>query len=120
MKRSAMKNLVAWKEKQKRKPLLITGCRQCGKTWLMTEFGRLYFEKTLVFNFEKEPALAEIFKYDLNPERILLELGRYHDGRPIIHSLYLMRFNSVRKRSHLLSILKKAVLISIFCVQVPF
>ena len=42
MERSAMKALVAWKEKANRKPLFVTGCRQCGKTWLMTEFGNRY------------------------------------------------------------------------------
>lgn len=83
MQRTAMKSLTAWKEKKRRKPLLITGCRQCGKTWLMTEFGRRYFQKTLVFNFEKEPALAEIFRYDLDPKRILRELGTLREGKPI-------------------------------------
>ena len=47
MEREAMKSLVAWKEKKHRKPLLITGCRQCGKTWLMNEFGKRYFDKNL-------------------------------------------------------------------------
>ena len=54
MERSAMKALVAWKDKAYRKPLLVTGCRQCGKTWLMTEFGKRYFEKTLIFKFVME------------------------------------------------------------------
>ena len=98
MERAAMKALIHWKEKKKRKPLLITGCRQCGKTWLMTEFGKRCFERTALFNFEKEPALADIFRYDLNPERILRELGMYLDGKPIDTERTLMTGDIVRVR----------------------
>ena len=97
MERTAMKALVAWKEKQSRKPMLITGCRQCGKTWLMKEFGRLYFPKTVLFNFEKEPALADIFKYDLDPIRILRELGMYRDGTPIDTKDTLIIFDEIQQ-----------------------
>lgn len=97
MERSAMKSLVAWKDKSHRKPLLITGCRQCGKTWLMTEFGRRFFEKTYVFNFEKEPALADIFKYDLDPVRILSELGMYREGKPIDPEQALIIFDEIQQ-----------------------
>ena len=97
MQRTAMKSLTAWKEKKRRKPLLITGCRQCGKTWLMTEFGRRYFQKTLVFNFEKEPALAEIFRYDLDPKRILRELGTLREGKPIDPARTLVVFDEIQQ-----------------------
>ncbi len=97
MERAAMKALVRWKEKPKRKPLLITGCRQCGKTWLMTEFGRRYFDQCLMFNFEKEPALAGIFKYDLDPVRILHELGMYREGRPIDPENTLIIFDEIQQ-----------------------
>ena len=49
MERAAMKSLVEWKDRPRRKPMLITGCRPCGKAWLMMEPGRLHFEKTLIF-----------------------------------------------------------------------
>ena len=97
MDRSAMKVLEAWKEKVHRKPLLITGCRQCGKTWLMTEFGKRHFEKTLLFNFEKEPALADIFKHDLDPVRILHELGMFREGKPIDLRRTLVIFDEVQQ-----------------------
>lgn len=97
MERIAMKSLLDWKEKPKRKPLLITGCRQCGKTWLMTEFGKLYFKNVLLFNFEKDPALSEIFKYDLDPNRILHELGMYHDGKPIHLEDTLIIFDEIQQ-----------------------
>ncbi|MBO7726101.1 MAG: ATP-binding protein [Thermoguttaceae bacterium] len=97
MQRTAMKSLAAWKEKKRRKPLLITGCRQCGKTWLMTEFGRRCFEKTLLFNFEKEPALSEIFRYDLDPARILRELGMLREGKPIDPERTLIIFDEIQQ-----------------------
>ena len=87
-----MKALVAWKEKANRKPLFVTGCRQCGKTWLMTEFGNRYFEKTLIFNFEKEPAIADISKYNLDPVRILRELGMLRGGKTNRPGTYTDRF----------------------------
>ncbi len=97
MERLAMTALLAWKEKKHRKPLLITGCRQCGKTWLMTEFGKRHFEKTLLFNFEKEPALNGIFKYDLDPIRILNELGMYREGKTIDTENTLIIFDEIQQ-----------------------
>lgn len=97
MERTAMQHLIAWKEKKKRKPLLISGCRQCGKTWLMMEFGKRYFEKTMLFNFEKEPALADVFRYDLDPERILRELGMYREGKPIDPESTLIIFDEIQQ-----------------------
>lgn len=97
MEREAMKSLLAWKERKHRKPLLITGCRQCGKTWLMTEFGRRHFEKTLLFNFEKEPALVDIFRYDLDPGRILRELGMYREGKAIDPENTLIIFDEIQQ-----------------------
>ena len=75
IKRDLMSKLVIWKNKGRRKPLLLRGVRQCGKTWLLQEFGRLHFQNVAYFNLERnEPALA-VFAADLDPKRILLELG---------------------------------------------
>ena len=97
MERKAMKILVRWKNKVNRKPMLITGCRQCGKTWLMSEFGNRYFSHTLIFNFEKEPKIADIFKYDLDPVRILRELGMYREGKPIDTEHTLIIFDEIQQ-----------------------
>ena len=51
MKRYAIKNLIIWKESQNRKPLIIRGARQVGKTWLMKEFGKTQYKKTIYINF---------------------------------------------------------------------
>lgn len=106
MEREAMKTLVQWKEKSKRKPMLITGCRQCGKTWLMTEFGKRYFEQTILFNFEKDPALAEVFRYNLDPVRILNELGMYHEGKPIDTEHTLIIFDEIQQCSEAVTSIK--------------
>ena len=82
MKRRMMNRLLEWKKEEYRKPLLLKGVRQVGKTHLLKEFGRLHFKKYYYFNFEKEPALARIFEIDLVPERILSELS-FHIGHSI-------------------------------------
>ena len=71
MERAALRQLVEWKEKSDRKPLIVQGARQVGKTWLMTEFGKRYFKKTASFVFEKNEPLQNLFSEDLNVERIL-------------------------------------------------
>ena len=71
MKRKAMQSLIAWKNSKNRKPLIIQGARQVGKTWLMKEFGKLQFKQTAYFIFEKNTRLQDIFKTDMDTDRIL-------------------------------------------------
>ena len=73
--RFILKDLIAWKSSSYRKPLILRGVRQCGKTWILQEFGRQYFENTAYFNFERQNRLGEVFSGELDPKRILLELG---------------------------------------------
>ncbi len=75
MKRKAMQSLIAWKNSKNRKPLIIQGARQVGKTWLMKEFGKLQFKQTAYFIFEKNTRLQDIFKTDMDTDRILEALG---------------------------------------------
>lgn len=70
-----MNRLVKWKEEKPRKPLLLKGVRQVGKTHLLKEFGTFHFPKYHYFNFEKQPNLAKVFEPDLVPKRILNELS---------------------------------------------
>lgn len=74
MKRHAMEQLIDWKDNKNRKPLILQGARQVGKTWLMKEFGKKYFKKYAYFIFEKNEKLKSIFKGDLNVRRILESL----------------------------------------------
>ena len=75
MKRHLMTELLEWKNNEQRKPLLIRGVRQCGKTWLLKEFGKLYFQDVAYFNFEGNDALGARFDNDLDVMRIIKELG---------------------------------------------
>lgn len=75
MKRYLMNDLLHWKEKKNRKPLLIRGARQVGKTWIMKEFGREYFQNTIYINFDQNEHIRTLFDGDLTPERILLGLS---------------------------------------------
>ncbi|HAK47583.1 MAG TPA: hypothetical protein DCO79_16885 [Spirochaeta sp.] len=74
MKRSLYSKLIAWKEKKNRKPLLLQGARQVGKTWLIEEFGKIEFKTLHKFNFQEEPALSTLFKETLNPQKIIKTL----------------------------------------------
>lgn len=71
MKRNAMQDLVQWKNDEERKPMVLKGTRQVGKTWIMKEFGRQYYESYVYFNFDEEEELKSIFETNKNPYRII-------------------------------------------------
>ena len=75
MRRNAYNQLVAWKNNPQRKPLIIQGARQVGKTWLMKEFGRLEYTRTAYFNFETTRELQGIFKEGYDTKQILAALN---------------------------------------------
>jgi predicted AAA+ superfamily ATPase len=71
MQRKIADKLSKWKEAKNRKPMIIRGARQVGKTWIMKEFGRLNYEKTVYVNFEQSEILKNMFTSDFNIERII-------------------------------------------------
>ena len=71
MNRLAIQELITWKNAKIRKPLIIQGARQVGKTWLMKEFGKQEFQNVAYLNFESSNRLREIFLFDFNIERII-------------------------------------------------
>lgn len=71
MQRFAMKKLEAWKNDDNRKPLVIMGARQVGKTWLMKEFGRLYYKKVAYISFYNNEAMKHVFEQDYDINRIV-------------------------------------------------
>lgn len=75
MQRFLMDELVKWKEKKNRKPLILKGARQVGKTWLMKEFGRLHFEKVAYVSFYNNQRMKRVFEEDYNIERILTNIN---------------------------------------------
>lgn len=74
MQREAMTRLIEWKNEPDHLPLIIRGARQVGKTWLMQEFGRRYFDKVAYINFENNARMKTLFAGDFNIPRILLGL----------------------------------------------
>ena len=75
MKRLLYNELLTWKNSESRKPLILKGVRQCGKTWLLKEFGKNNYENIAYFNFEGNTSLQEIFEQDLDVKRIIEELS---------------------------------------------
>ena len=75
MQRYALKHLIDWKNKKNHKPLVIQGARQVGKTWLMQEFGKRYYEQVAYINFDVDVKSREIFDVDYDTERLIMDIG---------------------------------------------
>ena len=71
MERNAIFKMLEWKDNPDRKPLILKGARQVGKTWLMQEFGRRYYKNTVYFNFDESEDLKSVFETNKNPYRIV-------------------------------------------------
>lgn len=74
MKRFLMNDLIAWKATKNRKPLILNGARQVGKTWLLKEFGKSCFENTAYVSFDNNPSLTQQFQHGYDLKRLLLAL----------------------------------------------
>lgn len=105
MKRNAMADLIAWKSSSGRKPLVLRGARQVGKTWLMKQFGQLCYENCVYFNFDEEEALRSIFETSKNPQRIL-ELLSMIAGEKILPGETLIVFDEIQECPEALNTLK--------------
>ena len=105
MKRTILTDLIAWKESPERKPLVLKGVRQCGKTYILNEFGRSQYEDVAYFNFEEMPSLAGIFEPDLDAKRILFELGLLR-GSSILPRKTLLILDEIQACSKALTSLK--------------
>lgn len=105
MKRNAMRDLVQWKESEDRKPMVLKGARQVGKTWLMKEFGRNYYQNYVYFNFDEEDELKSIFEKNKNPQRII-ELLSMVAGEKILPGETLIIFDEVQECPEALNTLK--------------
>lgn len=71
MERNLFGKLEGWKNKKKRKPLIIQGARQVGKTWIMKEFGKRYFKDTIYINFDNNEVMKNVFEIDFDISRII-------------------------------------------------
>ena len=105
MYRIAIEKLLKWKESKSRKPLIIEGARQVGKTWLMKEFGRQAYADTVYINFDSNSRMAELFASDLDTDRLIMGLELYA-GRKIDPDNTLLIFDEVQEVPRALASLK--------------
>ena len=112
MKRFALEKLKIWKEKPDRKPLIIRGARQVGKTWLMKEFGKTCFEKTAYVNFDSNPRMQQLFEGEIDVERMILAISA-ETGVSINCTDTLLIFDEVQEVPKALGSLKY------FCENAP-
>ncbi len=105
MLRHAMNDLVKWKNRPDRKPLLLRGARQVGKTWLMREFGRLYFKNVAYINFDDNTRMTALFQGDLDIGRLIVSL-QIEAGITINAADTLLIFDEVQEVPRALSSLK--------------
>lgn len=105
MYRIAIEKLLKWKQSKRRKPLMIEGARQVGKTWLMKEFGRQAYADTVYINFDSNSRMAELFASDLDTERLIMGLELYV-GRKIDPDNSLLIFDEVQEVPRALASLK--------------
>lgn len=112
MERLLFQELIAWKEKTNRKPLILKGVRQCGKTYLLKTFGRQCYADTAYFNFEETESLKTLFETDYDVNRILFELGLTL-GRTIQRKTTLIIFDEIQECGRAITALKY------FCENAP-
>ena len=94
--REILNQFLAWKNAEHRKPLLLKGARQIGKSWAMEEFGKRHFLHYAVFNFDRQPELASAFQDSKSPDRILKELALYTNV-PLIAGETLLIFDEIQE-----------------------
>ena len=105
MERNAIEALKQWKEDRERKPLVLKGARQVGKTWLMKEFGKKHYKNYVYLNFDEEEELRTIFQNNKNPKRII-ELLSMIAGEKIFPKETLLIFDEIQECPEALNSLK--------------
>lgn len=96
MYREIIEDLIKWKNNNRRKPLIITGVRQCGKTYIVEEFGRNNFSNLVVVNFEQDRSVSALFDYDFDVKRIITEISRLKKA-DIIPGQTLLFFDEIQE-----------------------
>ena len=107
-----MEKLVSWKSKKNRKPMILKGARQVGKTWLMKEFGKRYFKYTAYVNFDNNRHMKDVFDSDYDIERILMAVN-IASGTKIVPGETLIIFDEIQENPKAIASLKY------FCENAP-
>ena len=105
MERLLIEELKKWQNKTDRKPLILRGARQVGKTWLLKEFGKICFKDVCYINFEQVGSLESVFSGTLNPEEMINQLSVFH-GKRIQPNDTLIIFDEVQEMPRALTSLK--------------
>ncbi len=105
MKRTIISQLLTWKNNVDRKPLIVKGVRQCGKTYILKEFGEQYYEDVAYFNFEENESIKSVFENDYDVKRILFELGLFL-GKTIKPGSTLIIFDEIQSCGRAITSLK--------------
>lgn len=105
MKRTVMEALVKWKDDPQRKPLILRGARQVGKTWALQELGKRHFRDIAYFNFDEERGLAQFFKETKDPAQIITNLSVVH-GSGIVPNETLIILDEIQECNEALNALK--------------
>lgn len=112
MERKLMTDLLKWKDKRNRKPLILNGARQVGKTWLLKEFGAQNFSNCVYLNFDNNPELAGLFNLGYQPKRLVTEIENYTQEKIEVGQT-LVIFDEVQECPKALTSLKY------FCEEMP-
>ena len=112
MKRLILDKLLSWKKSTYRKPLILKGVRQVGKTWILKEFGQQFYDNVAYFNFDENPELKQFFQLTKDPNRILQNL-MLASGQKIEPEKTLIIFDEVQDCPEVINSLKY------FCENAP-
>jgi len=105
LKRLIYQKLLEWKSRENRKPLLLQGARQVGKTWILNEFGKNEYEDFAYFNFEEDEGLGQLFEKSLKPSFLMEALSLYR-GEKINSRSTLIFFDEIQAAPRVITSLK--------------
>jgi predicted AAA+ superfamily ATPase len=105
MERMLMRDLIVWRNNPEKKPLVIQGVRQCGKTFLIEEFAKRYYSDAVFYRFDKDAKIKKFFEQDLDPKRIIKDLGIAR-GKAIKPRETLIVFDEIQECGNAITSLK--------------
>ena len=112
MQRLLMEKLIKWKDDPRKKPLILQGVRQCGKTFLLKEFGALHYKDVYYCKFDEDISLSAFFEQNLDPHRIVKDMSVFR-GKDIKPHTTLIIFDEIQSCGKALTALKY------FCEDAP-